>query len=86
VKIMTVEAKSRTESTRDASTERDEEVNATISLAIRRRTFARKLMRIAQLTIDDDSSSANSSIGNNGVSSSKVTALEGAACGSEWRW
>ena len=83
---MIVDAKSRTESTRDARTERDEEVKATISLATRRRTFARKLMRIAQLTIDDDSSSTSSSIGKSGVSSSKVTALEGVEFGIECRW
>ena len=48
--MMRVERKSRTESTNDARTEREEDVKVTITLATRRNTFAMKFMKIANCT------------------------------------
>lgn len=48
--MMTVDRKSRTESTKDARTEREDDDKVTIILATRRNTFAMKFMKIANFT------------------------------------
>lgn len=51
--IITVDKKSRTESTREARTEREEDVNATTIFATNRNTLAMKLTKIARFTIGE---------------------------------
>jgi hypothetical protein len=48
--MMAVDMKSRAESTREASTESEDDVNATMSLAMRRKTFAAKFTKMAMAT------------------------------------
>jgi hypothetical protein len=48
--MMRVDRKSRTESTKDARTEREEDVKVTIIFATRRNIFAMKFMKIANFT------------------------------------
>jgi hypothetical protein len=49
--MMIVDVKSRIESTRDARTEREDELKVTMILATSRKTFARKLISNAKFTI-----------------------------------
>lgn len=65
--MITVEAKSRMESTKDARTERDDDVNVTIIFAINRNMLAMKFMKIARVTMLDV---AESEVGRAAVSSS----------------
>jgi hypothetical protein len=51
VYIMIVLMRSNVESINDASTDREDEVRVTMSLATSNNTFAPKLMRIAKFTI-----------------------------------
>ena len=54
--MITVDVKSRIESTRDARTESDDDVIATMSLAISRNTLAAKFTYIARTILEEDSS------------------------------
>ena len=76
---MIVEVKSRNESTREAKTDNEEDVNVTIILAISSSTFAIKLTNIATFTILEDEliSGEAPCIGRSGLSSSKETLREG---------
>jgi hypothetical protein len=85
--MMTVDVKSRAESTRDAKTERDEEVKATMNFAMRRKTFAAKLMKIATFTMREfDLACVSSGEGSRADSSSKETLLEDGVENSDGRW
>jgi len=75
--MITVDKKSRIESSKDAKTDKDEEVSATITLAISRKTFAKKFIKIAMFTILDELGRVENSSGNNDDSSSNETLLEG---------
>lgn len=72
--------KSRIESTREARTEREEDVNVTMTFATRRSKLAMKLTRIAKFTIGEpvsvDKGSRESS-GRRAVSSSIETRRDG---------
>lgn len=74
--MMTVDMKSSTESTRDANTDKEDEVKATNILATSRNTFARKLMKTATATIRSGLYSVRWS-GNRNDSSSKEGRPEG---------
>jgi len=84
--MMTVDVKSRPESTREASTERDEEVRVTMNFAMSRRTLAAKLTRIAMFTMREWAPVCASGKGSRGVSSSKETRLEDGAENRDGRW
>jgi hypothetical protein len=84
--MMTVEVKSSAESTREASTERDEEVRVTMIFATRSKTLAAKLTRIAMFTIRECGPVCASGKGSRGVSSSKETLLEDGAENRDGRW
>ena len=73
---MTVDMKSRAESTSDAITDNDDDVKATIHLAISRNTFAAKLINMARLTIREFEPSGLSS-GSSADSSLNETRREG---------
>ena len=84
---MTVDMKSRAESTKDANTERDEEVSVTMNLAIRSKTLAAKLTKIAMFTIRDlDPMWDSECEGRRADSSSKETLLEEGAENRDGRW
>lgn len=83
---MTVDMKSNTESTRDAKTDREEEVRATMNFAARRKTFAVKLTKIAMFTMRELDSNWIVVEGRSAVSSSKETLLEEGAEKSDGRW
>jgi len=84
--MMTVDVKSRPESTSEASTERDEEVRVTMNFAMSRRTLAAKLTRIAMFTMREWGAVCASGKGSRGVSSSKETLLEDGAENRDGRW
>jgi hypothetical protein len=69
--------KSRIESTKDANTEREEDVNVTIILAIKRNTFAIKFTKIAKFTIGVKLSKSEKSPGRRADSSSNDGRREG---------
>ena len=83
---MTVDVKSRPESTREASTERDEEVRVTMNFAMRSKTLAAKLTRMAMFTMRECGPVCASGKGSRGVSSSKETRLEDGAENRDGRW
>lgn len=78
--------KSRAESTREARTEREEEVRATMNLAARRKTFAAKLMKIARFTMREWDSNWVVVEGRRADSSSKETLLEDGAENRDGLW
>ena len=83
---MTVDMKSNAESTRDAKTDREEDVRVTMNFAARRKTFAAKLTKIAMFTMRELDSNWVDPEGRSADSSSKETLLEEGAEKSDGRW
>ena len=82
---MTVDMKSKAESTREARTDREDEVSATMNFAARRKTLAAKLMRIAMFTTRELDSNWFTEVGRSADSSSKETRLDDGAENSDGR-